>query len=475
MTQPKLAKNTMYLTVASVLQKAIAFLYFALIARYVGVEQTGAYFLALAIVTVVAVFEDIGITSVVIREVSKHQEDAKKWTQAVLGIKVFTIPLTVIFACIAPLVLGYNQDVTNLVWIAIAVMVADTLSLSFYGVLRGLQNLKYESLGIFFGQFITATLGIIFILTGIATLELLIIALVAGSLWNVLFSGFFIIKKLGWGSIVPGYAMGWRPIKIAFAFFLAAVFTKVYSYVDSIILSIVEGESAVGIYAVAYKLTYAFQFLPLAFVAALYPTMSAQSNDEKALKETLLNAFWYMGLMVFPIVFGIWALAPEIIHMFYGIEFAESALTLQILIFVLLFIFLDFPIGSLLNATDRQKQKTGIMGLTMVVNIVSNFIFIPIYGPTGAAIAGLLSFTFMFAAGWFFARKVVDIYFIDLAKRLGGLLLAGFIMAIVVLIVKEYVNFVITIPIGAVVYVGIAFLTKSVTLSQIKTAKRLLS
>ncbi len=474
MTRSRLAKNTMYLTLASIFQKAIAFIYFALIARYVGVESTGAYFLALVIVTVIAVFEDIGITSVVIREVAKAESTAKQWTQTVIGIKIFTIPVAILIAIFVPIIFGYDHEVTILIRIAILVMMADTISLSFYGILRGLQNLKFESLGIFIGQSITATLGITFMLTGVATLELLILALIAGSIWNVVFSIYHVVKTLGWDCLIPSYTQGWKPLKIAFAFFLAAIFTKVYSYVDSIILSIVDGTDAVGLYAVAYKMTYAFQFLPLAFVAALYPTMSAQAKNGEELKSILLNSFWYMGLMVFPIVFGIWAIAPEIIDLFYGVEFTESALALQILIFVLIFIFLDFPIGSLLNATDRQVTKTGIMGSTMVVNITANFILIPIYGIVGASIAGLISFIFMFCLGWIFVRRIIKITVFDLMKRIGGLFIAGIIMAITVYVIKDYMNFVFTIPIGAIVYVVIAFVTKSVSIDQIRSVKTLL-
>jgi len=47
-----LAQNTLYLTLASVGQKAVAFLYFAMIARFMGVEDTGSYFLALAVILI---------------------------------------------------------------------------------------------------------------------------------------------------------------------------------------------------------------------------------------------------------------------------------------------------------------------------------------------------------------------------------------------------------------------------------------
>ncbi|MDP2631294.1 MAG: flippase [Candidatus Uhrbacteria bacterium] len=473
MTSPKLAKNALYLTLASIGQKVIAFVYFTIIARYIGVEDTGAYFLSLAVVMMLSVVDDLGITPVIIREIARKTEDAKIWCRTVVGIKMITMPATVVMAYFIPIMLGYDAEVTLLIRVAVAIMLADTLSLSFYGVLRGLQNLKYESLGIFIGQLITAGLGIAFMVTGIASLPLLIVALVAGSSWNMIYSATRMISKLGIGALVPTWTLGWKPLKIAFAFFLAAVFVKVYSYVDSIILSLEMGKEAVGVYAVAYKFTYAFQFLPLAFVAALYPTMSAEANDPEQLKKTFINALWYMSLIGAPIVFGIWSLAPELISAFYGADFNGSILPLQVLIFVLIPIFLDFPTGSLLNATDRQNIKTSIMGVTMIINIVANLILIPRFGVVGASISGLLSFSFLFIAGWSYARKVVNLRFFELVSSLWGLFASAALMALVVILVKPFVHFVLAILVGAVVFIALSFLFRAITKDHVKSLYRL--
>ncbi len=453
----RLAQNTLYLTLASVGQKTVAFLYFTMIARFIGVDDTGAYFLALAIVMIILVLDDIGMTSVLIREVARKNDNAQLWSRTILGVKVVTIPITVAIAFFLPEILNYSDTVVTLVRIATLILVADTLSLSFYGVLRGLHKLKYEALGLFAGQIITATVGVTLLLSGVATLPLLIIALATGSIWNMLFSASRVVKNAGWKSLVPTWQMGWKPLKMAFAFFLAAAFVKVYSYADSVILERILDEGAVGLYAVAYKLTYAFQFIPLAFVAALYPTMSAHSKDPKQLKQILLNAFWYVSLIGAPIVFGIWAVAPEVIDLFYGSEFAGSALPLQVLIFVLIFIFLDFPIGSLLNATDKQAIKMGIMGVTMVINVIANIILIPRFEIVGACIAAIISFVFMFVAGWIFACPAVKVRVSDLIRSTYKIYLSAIVMALVVVLVKPIGTILVSIPLGAIVYVAMTF------------------
>lgn len=469
-----LAQNTLYLTLASVGQKAVAFLYFAMIARFMGVENTGSYFLALAVIMILMALDDIGITSVLIREVARKTQDALLWARTVLGVKLITIPLTATIAYFLPLVFGYEAEIIYLIRLAIIIMITDTLSLSFYGILRGLHMLKYEAIGLFVGQIISATVGTLFLYFEIATLPMLIVALISGSVWNMVFSTYFVVKKLGIQVLIPTWALAWDPLKMAFAFFLAGIFVKVYSYIDSIILSLTVGEHAVGMYAVAYKLTYAFQFIPLAFVAALYPAMSARSKEPNRLRQTFLDALWYVMLVGSPIVFGIWALAPEIIDIFYGNAFADSVLPLQILVFVLIFIFLDFPVGSLLNSTNRQAIKTAIMGCTMIVNILANLILIPLYEASGAALAGLISFIFMFVIGWYFAQRTVNVNIGHLLKVCWGGLLAGGIMAIIVYFSKPFLPFALSIMLGVIVYMICIFIFKVVGFQHVNKFLRLI-
>jgi O-antigen/teichoic acid export membrane protein len=468
-----LAKNTLFLTAASIGQKCIAFAYFAVLANYLGSSGNGAYFLALGLVVMIGVFDDIGLTSVLTREVARTPGDAVRWLRSVLGYKVFTIPLSIIALFVLPSTLGYSHEVQGLVIVALGIMIADTLSLTFYGVLRGLQILQYESLGIFTGQLLSTLLGIGLIVTHHATLTSLVIALTLGSCFNLIFGAWQVTRRLGIKALVPSIKFDAVLLRMALPFFLAAIFVKVYSYFDSFVLNAILGQASVGVYSVAYKLTYAFQFLPLAFVGALYPTMSAAADDPARLKKIFLDAEWYVSFLAAPIVFGIWSLAPEIIS-YFNPDYANAAIPLSILIFVLLPIFLDFPIGSLLNATRRQHIKTAIMGVVMVINAVANIILIPILGIAGACVAAIISFVFMFVVGWYFVSPIASLKFVELVKSVGGFYASGLVMALAVFAVKSYVPFVVSMIVGAVVYLICIFVSRAFTLDHARSFRALL-
>ena len=225
-----IARNTLYLTAASIAQKGISFVYFTVIANTIGKGATGDYFLALSITTILSVVSDWGLSSVLIREIAKKPEDAVRLTRTTLGLKIPLIVIGALGSVGLAVILGFESQVVYLVALATLILAADAISLTFFGVLRGLQNLRYESLGIMIGQLITATIGAISLFLQPA-LPLLIIALFAGSFWNAIYSATRVAKHLGKKAILPmiDKVQAWIMLKWSLAFALASLFVKVYS------------------------------------------------------------------------------------------------------------------------------------------------------------------------------------------------------------------------------------------------------
>ncbi|PIR47955.1 hypothetical protein COV06_00960 [Candidatus Uhrbacteria bacterium CG10_big_fil_rev_8_21_14_0_10_50_16] len=469
----QLAKNTAYLTAASIGQKIVAFFYFAVIARMVGVEFTGKYFLALSLTTMVGVIADFGLTSVLIRDIAKRPDEQEGLLAHVIGLKLGLSLLAVAIVVALSFALGYDELTRTLMYTASLVMVLDTFHLTFYGVFRGHHRLGTESIGIFIGQLVTLLIGVVSLIIS-PNLLFLIVALIGGSLWNVLFAATR-LSRMGIHPFRLSFSRqkAKRLLRVALPFALAAIFVKVYSTADSILLERFLGDEGVGLYSIAYKLTYAFQFLPMAFVAALYPTLSTlvHKKDTEQLTSVFHSALWYMSLLAVPVVFGIATTADLIVPLVYGSAYFGSILPLQLLVFVLLFIFLDFPIGSLLNADDRQGTKTLIMFWTMIINVVANIVLIPRLGILGASTAALLSFAFMFIVGLFAVRKTLRLEARSILARIGPVLLSGLCMATVVLSTKPVLG-ILTIPLGGAVYVTCLFLFRSVSLESFRNVKR---
>ncbi len=472
-----LARNTFYLTTTAIGQKVIAFVYFLFLARVMQPESTGIYFLAVSFIMIFSVVADFGITHVVVREIAKTPERAKELLRGALGAKLLFMVLAVFVANIASVGLGYDTLVIQLILLASVSLFCDAVHLLFYGALRGMQKLQYEALGMFAGHLASVTVGAL-VLCFYPSLHLLIIALMFASVVNVMVSVSKVVNILGIGVLVPTFEkrnLGLL-LKAALPFALAAVFVKVYSYVDSILISKYLGTAELGYYAVAYKFTYAFQFLPMAFIAALYPGISASiDKDEFRVNQMMEKGMWYMAILVIPISLGIWAIAPEAV-LLAGDNYAPAAPVLQILIFALIPLFLDFPIGSLLNAANRQSTKTAIMGITMVINVVLNLFLIPRIGIIGAAIAALISFIFLFCTGYYFINKIIPSFtHTQFLKIVGPIVLSGILMLAATLLIKPVVGWIAVIPIAAVVYMTALWIFGAVKRSDLNLIKKLIS
>lgn len=463
-----LIKNATYITISSILVKAVAFFYFGFIANILNPVQAGQYFLVLAIFGVLQVLDDLGTTPWLIRHVA-GQKSAEELIPHITAIKLVTIPLAIAAAFLAPWALGYSPEVRTLIGLGVFIILADTVSQTNFGVLRGLQSLKYESIGIVIGQTITAVIGAT-LLFRYQVPWTLIVALGVGSMWNAIFSTRIVLRYISWRAYKPSFAGIVSLVRGSSAFFIANVFTRVFAYADTFLISLLMGEFALGVYSVAYKLTYAFQFVPLALVAALYPALSHEANDDQASLRIVEGALRYLAVIGFPIVGGIYAIAQPLLAVYASAEYQNALQPLQIMIFALIFTFLDYPIGSVLNARMKHAVKTAIMGATLVVNVILNLLLIPYFGLAGASMAAVLSFAFMFTAGFVSVQKVLPIPVELLARAIGIPALAS--GAMIATVRFSGLNLYLSIVLGALVYGAIVLGTKYMTIAEIRRGFR---
>lgn len=466
-----IAKNTAWMTLASVGQKVISFVYFTLIARTIGVEGTGKYFFALSFTTIFVVFVDLGLTNVLVREAAKMTEKIKDYVATIFSVKIILGLLSYAALLIAIKALGYPPETKQLVYLSGVTMLFDSLHLTIYGVLRALGDLRYEAMGVVGSQLLTLILGSAFLFAG-WPLIFLILAFTIPSFINVCFAALILYRKHR-VTLRPRYqpAIFRLLARLALPFALAAILARFYSYTDSILLSKLAGDVAVGLYSIPYKITYAFQFVPLALVAALYPRFSEYfERDQGRLAYVFERGIKYLLIMVLPIVVGISLLAKDIVLSVYTAEYLNSIVPLQILLAGLIFSYVSFPIGAFLNACGRQTTQTAIVGIVLALNVILNLIFIPRFGVTGAAVAALAGNILLTALGYAAVPRVTRIHHGWLAKTALQVCLAAAVMGVFVWWVNQLSHFTVAILTGAAVYPIMLLATRAVTTQQIREA-----
>lgn len=469
-----LGRSTFYMTAASVGQKIISFVYFAIIARSLGAGDTGKYFFALSFTTIFVVFVDMGFTSVLVREGARLKEKISEIVSSVLYVKIFLSLGSYLAMAIVLLVLNHEVETQTLVLISGITMLFDSLQTTFYGTLRALGNVKYEALGILSSQLVTLILGITFLYFKLP-LYFLMIAFLIPSVLSSIFAGYIAHSRYG-VRVRPRYTREIvryiLPITIPFA--LATIFGRILSYADSVMLSKMAGDVAVGWYSVPYKIAYAFQFIPFALIAGLYPRLSEYFvGNTKRFSEVFNQGLRYLLLVSIPLSVGIVVLSTDIIHTFFD-EYEGSIVPLQILMFGIVPSFMNILLGALLNAAGRQNIQTTIIGSMMCVNIVLNAFLIPKLGPVGAALSATIGNWLITGISWVVVVRTVVLEHVKNAWLIGKLLISSAVMSAGVMYMGIFdISVMVRALVGACIFGCVFILCRGVTHEDIAYFKSL--
>ncbi|MFA6526365.1 MAG: flippase [Candidatus Buchananbacteria bacterium] len=469
MSERNLAKNTVYYSAALAMQKVLSFGFFIILARSLGVAGQGRFTFALSFAALFAIFLDLGLSQILIRETARDKKKAEKYLASTIGFKLLAALLLYLVIVAAVNLMGYPVGTRQLVYVSALVMLIDSLTLSIYSVIRGWQNLGYESIGTIGNQLIVLLLGGTLLLMRVNPVLVMGVYAIS-SLANLIWSAFNLNRVF---KIKVKISFDWPMIKMLLAlslpFAVAGIFSRIFSSTDVVILSKLSGDHAVGIYSAAFKVAFALQFAALAFSASLYPAFSTYwAHSKENLSKLFTKSMFWLVFLAGPMVFGVIAIADPAIPMVFGSAYAASVLPLQILMASMLFVFLCFPIGALLNACDQQKRHTINMGITALASVILNFLLIPFLSYNGAAIANLASYIILFILGLMVVNRITPYDKKYLLWSSMKILLACITMFAVVWIIKIEFNFVAAVIAGVIVYLILAYLLKIFSIRAIK-------
>jgi O-antigen/teichoic acid export membrane protein len=354
-------------------------------------------------------------------------------------------------------------------------MFFDNLQTCFYGALRAKKNLLFEALGIIFSQTTTLIIGAIVILNH-WPLMWLIAAYTVPSFLITIYSAVCLRVRY---QVVLWPTFNWHIFKtfllFAWPFAVAAIVSRLFSYNDTIIMNRFLSGRDIGVWAAAYKVAAAFQFIPITLSVSVFPAMSLLAReDKKKIAYLYEKSFQYLMLIAVPLGFGIIALAHPLVLKFFKVDYQEAIPILRVLMISLIAGFISFINGAVLNASGQQKKQTLVMSLTLLVSIIGNLILIPRIGIWGAAVTSVTSNLFLSALGIYMVHRIISLRYTYVIKICSQVFFSAGVMAIVVYYLSTIMNFLLTIPLGALTYIVLLFLTGGISRSLIQECKNTL-
>ena len=145
----------------------------------------------------------------------------------------------------------------------------------------------------------------------------------------------------------------------AWPFAITGISINLYLWIDTIILSLIKGPDAVGLYNASYRFISVLLFIPIVFNNVVFPLMSQYHISSKvSLKFTFEKLFKIMVLIAVPIGVGTVFIANKIIILIYGDQFMGAVISLQILIWSTVLIFTRSPLERLLESSRTDNFQS---------------------------------------------------------------------------------------------------------------------
>lgn len=459
----KIAYNALFSAGARIIEVALALVIVSLTARYLGNGGFGDYTIVVAFVYIFSVLADMGLYSIVVREISREGADEEKIVNNAFTLRAAGGFFIFSFAYFASLLFSYSASVK----LGIAVAAAGFWILSNIQVLMGLfqKHLAMDRVAVaeIAGRVIQLFFVWFFISNGFGFIYI-IFAIFLGAVFNFVFilrfASKFVKIRLRFD-----FAFWRKLLSQAFPLAVSAILVLIYFKLDTIFLSVMKSREDVGIYGMSYKIMENLIFFPAMIVGLTMPIMSkCVFSDREKFKSVAQRTLNFLLIAATPVIIGIVMVSDKIIKLIAGAGFADSPAVLNILMVALWFIFLGALFSNIIIAANQQKRLAQIYLAGAVFNMATNFIFIPKYSYFGAAATTVATELLVTVLMVWVVYKTVK--FVPSFAVLAKALAASFFM-VIALYCFNFLNILFLPIIGAIVYVPAIYLLGGISKEEI--------
>jgi PST family polysaccharide transporter len=384
--------NTSWLFTEKIVQMGLGLLVGVWITRYLGPERFGRFNFALAIVGLSLPIAKLGLDNIVIRNLAREpsSKDETLGTAFILriisSIVTWFITIGVIFL-ITPNSSPSNQETRWLVGILAAGTVFQSLEIIDYWFQSQIQS-KYSVLARS-SAYIAMNVVKIVLIQIRAPLIAFAIAMVA----EYVLSGIcYLILYRVKGDFIKTWQANLQSAKVllkdSWPLILSGIVIMIYMRIDQVMLGWMVGDKSVGIYSAAVKVSELWYFVPSVIVNSVFPSIvQAKEISEAVYYERLQKLFDVVSVLAYVVAIPITFLSTWVVTLLYGNSYAEAGPILTVHIWAGLFVSLGVARETWLVTEGLMKFSAATTAVGAVVNIILNFLLIPMYGGLGAALA----------------------------------------------------------------------------------------
>lgn len=387
-----LAKNAILNMLKTLMSMIFPLITYPYVTRILQVENIGKINFSGSVISYFTLLAGLGISTYAIREGAGLRQDKKKFecfSNEVFTINVISTLISYgLFLCILIAVQDLHSYIPLILIQSIGI-IGPTIGVEWlYSVYEDYEYITIQSIVV---QIISMILLFTFVheksdyifYTGI-----LVFSSTAAYLFN-----FFHSKKYIRFRIVKNPNIK-KHIKSIFVIFAMSVATTIYVNSDTTMLGFMTGDYYVGLYNAATKIYTVLKSLMAACILVSLPRLSnylalKKYKEYSSKASNILNVFLTLLL---PIVTGAFMTSSQIISILAGNSFLDATLSLRLLCISLFFsIVAVYMTNVVLLPLKKEKQIMYATFASAIINLLLNFIFIPLWKQTGAAVTTVVA------------------------------------------------------------------------------------
>ncbi|MGQ9678240.1 MAG: flippase [bacterium] len=382
----RIVKNTFFLAVADIINKAMMFVFYLVAARHLNVEQFGVLSFGITFVTMWAVFSDLGLGVISARQLARDRTEGRQQVNIALAIKLVATLLVIGLIVLAVNMMRLGAEKVKIVYISTLFVLQMAFTTYFASVFQGVEKMHFTTLSRVL-QGVVLVSGVFVLRRGPAQVENYAWLYVIAGLVSVIFAGgaaYVLIRPVFDFRIRRWFGV----LKNAFPIGLAIIFVSFYYWNGTTLLTKFSGDAEVGAYSAAFRVVWGTLFVTLSFSASIYPYFSRLYVSAPArLSLVLKQALRYIAVLTLAVGGLGTLLARPIVFLLYGAQYTGAVTPFMILVWWSVAASFSSLISNYLIAINRASEMTIQSGISLGVNLFGNILLIPSYGAIGAAVS----------------------------------------------------------------------------------------
>lgn len=389
----RITQNTLFLFLGQVVVLALNTITLVILARAWDASLFGIFSYALVFVGFFTLLPDFGMKPILIRELSRNKSKVSSILANALVLKLIFSFVGLVGLWIASVVFFKDTTLQSAIFILSFILLLSskngTIRVVFESFFHAQMEMQFPVLFQLLDAFFQMVLVGICILFKIH-FSLVLLAYALAHIPGFVYTFFCIQKYTSLSFHFQWEEMRWL-LTESFPLFLYLVLVMFYERIDVLYVKGIWGNTLLGIYSSAFRLTAPLVFIPTAVSSALYPALSEQKEEHGTRMATMFSLGLKIlfalgtGIGILGVLFG-----KPVFFLLFGDRYVEAVFPFQCLLLAQGMMFILFFLVDWNNARNRQSRNTWYIFIMLLVALGLQWVWIRFYGIKGAGIAKLL-------------------------------------------------------------------------------------